>query len=105
MKEFIVIYITAPTEEVGKNIAKKLIEEKVAACINMVKNIYSIYWWKGNIEEDNEVLLIIKTKKDLFDKIEEIVKSIHPYTIPEIITLPIVAGSFDYLNWIDESTI
>ncbi len=101
--DYIVVYITVPDFDIGKNIAKTLVEEKLAACVNITSQINSIYFWQGNIEDDTEHLLIIKTRKDVFEKLENRVKELHPYTVPEIIAMPIVLGSKDYLNWIDET--
>ncbi|WP_457644270.1 divalent-cation tolerance protein CutA [Persephonella sp.] len=101
--EYIVVYITVPDKDSAKNIAKKLVEEKLAACVNIVDNINSVYYWKGNIEDDDELLLIIKTRLETFDRLVEFVKKIHPYTVPEIIALPILVGSDSYLRWIDDT--
>ncbi len=101
--DYIVVYITVPDFETGKKIAKTLVEEKLAACVNITSQINSIYFWQGNIEDDTEHLLIIKTRKDVFEKLENRVKELHPYTVPEIIAMPIVLGSKDYLSWIDET--
>jgi len=99
---YIVVFCTTPKDK-GYEIAKKIIEEKLCACVNIIKDIKSIYWWKGNIEEDNEELLIIKTKKEALNDLIKSIKSIHPYTVPEIIALQIIDGNVDYLNWIDEN--
>ena len=102
--DYIVVLITVPDFETGKKIAKALVEEKLGACVNITTaEVNSIYYWKGNIEDDNENLLIIKTRKDKFESLVNKVKELHPYTVPEIIALPIVVGSEDYLNWIDET--
>ncbi|AXI25336.1 cytochrome C biogenesis protein CcdA [Methanofervidicoccus sp. A16] len=101
--EYIVVFITVPNLEVGEKIGNTLVEEKLAACVNITSEIKSVYFWKGRIEEDKEHLLIIKTRKDKFESLEKRVKEIHPYEVPEIIAMPIVLGSKDYLSWIDES--
>ncbi|GMR03446.1 MAG: divalent-cation tolerance protein CutA [Thermodesulfovibrionia bacterium] len=102
--EEIVILITAPKEEEAARIAKALVEKRLAACVNVIKDIRSIYRWQGKIEDDTEVLLIVKTKKRLFEALAAEVKGIHSYTVPEIIALPIVQGQKDYLKWLSEST-
>jgi len=99
------VLITAPKEEEAVNIAKTLLEEKLAGCINIIRNVRSIYFWQGKIEDDSEVLMIVKTKADLFDKLSERVKSLHSYTVPEIIGIKIKKGSEDYLKWLSEVTI
>jgi Uncharacterized protein involved in tolerance to divalent cations len=84
-------------------LAKLLVEKKLAACVNVVKGLRSFYWWKGKIEEDDEELLIIKTSREAYGELEKQIKENHPYTVPEIIALPIILGNPDYLAWIDES--
>lgn len=102
--KYIVVLITVPDFETGRKIAKVLVEEKLSACVNITKSeVNSIYYWKGNIEDDTENLLIIKTREDKFKDLVKRVKELHPYTVPEIIAMPIVLGSEDYLNWIDET--
>jgi len=100
--KYCVVLITTPPEE-AKKIANLIVEKKLGACTNVVKDIDSIYWWQGKIEKDRESLLIVKTRTDLFEKLKEEVKKVHPYTVPEIIALPIIAGNEDYLKWIDKS--
>lgn len=102
--ENIVVYVTAPSEDAAAVIARALIEQKLAACVNIVRNIRSIYSWQGKIEDDDEVLMIIKTQKKHFDALSEKVKELHSYDVPEIIALPILKGSDDYLEWIKAST-
>jgi periplasmic divalent cation tolerance protein len=101
---YVVILITAPQKNT-KDIAEVLLQEKLVACVNIIEEISSMYWWQGKIEKDKEGLLILKTKEELIDKLIERVKEIHPYTVPEIIALPIIKGNNDYLNWIDESIL
>lgn len=102
--DYMVVFITVPKEEEAVTIAKTLVEEKLAGCINIVKNIRSIYFWQGKIEDDSEVLMIVKTHSELFEELEKRVKSLHSYTVPEIIGIKIKKGSKDYLNWLSEVT-
>ncbi|MDI6727627.1 MAG: divalent-cation tolerance protein CutA [Thermodesulfovibrionales bacterium] len=102
--EAIVVYITAPNEEEAAKIAKTIVEKRVAGCVNIVKGIRSIYSWQGKIEDDAEVLMIVKTQRHLFEPLKKRVKELHSYTVPEIIALPIIEGSEDYLNWLKEVT-
>lgn len=102
--EAIVIYITAPNEEEGAKIARTLVEDRLAACVNIIRPIRSIYRWQEKIEDDTEVLLIVKTQKRLFAALGNRVKELHSYTVPEIIALPIIEGSEDYLKWLKEVT-
>ena len=100
--KYLVVFITTPTDK-GREIARFIVENKLGACVNVVEEVSSVYWWQGNIERDKESLLVVKTSADKFPKLVEEVKKVHPYTVPEIIALPIVAGNGDYLKWIEES--
>lgn len=98
---YALVYITTSSKEESKKIANKLVEGKLAACINIVPYIESIYLWKGEIEEDGESLLIAKTKAKNIDKIIKKVKEIHSYETPAILAIPIIEGSKDYLDYLD----
>ena len=100
----IVVFITASNEEEAAKIARKLVEERLAGCVNIIKGIRSIYAWQGKIEDEAEVLMIAKTQRNLFDKLSQRVKELHSYTVPEIIAMPVVEGSEDYLKWLNEVT-
>lgn len=100
----IVVLVTVPSPEVGKKIAKALLEKKLAACVNIQRGIESYFWWEGEIQEEEECLLIIKTKLSLFSEVEYMVRVNHPYTVPEIIGLPIAKGFRGYLDWISRET-
>jgi periplasmic divalent cation tolerance protein len=104
MEKEIVIFITASNEDEAARIAHSLVEARLAACANIVNNIRSIYKWKGSVQDDTEVLMIVKTRKSLFSAISVKVRELHSYDVPEIIALPIIDGSPDYLNWLKEST-
>lgn len=104
MEDFIIILVTTSSEEEGREIAQALIEKKLAACVNLIKDIESIYRWKGKILDEREVLILIKTRKKLYKSVEGEVKKLHSYEVPEIIALPIISGSKDYLYWIDSET-
>ncbi len=99
---WLVVYVTAPREEAEK-LATTLVEEKHAACINIVGEVTSIYWWKGRVERDKEALLIIKTSIEKLEALVKRIREIHSYSVPEIIALPITAGNPDYLAWIRDS--
>uniref|UniRef100_A0A0N5B876 Divalent-cation tolerance protein CutA n=1 Tax=Strongyloides papillosus TaxID=174720 RepID=A0A0N5B876_STREA len=101
---FSVVYVTVPKMENAKTIARSVVEGKLAACVNIIPKVTSIYSWKGNIEEDEEYLLIIKTKKNLLNELKSQVIKDHPYEVPEFIALPIEEGSDPYLQWIDNQT-
>lgn len=99
----IIILITTKNVSEANNIATKLIESKLVACANIIRDIKSIFWWKGKVDAANEALLILKSKKECFPQIVEVVKSVHSYEVPEIIALPIDEGNKEYLNWVDEN--
>ena len=100
----LVVLITASDEEEAAKIAQILVEEKLVACVNIVPGLRSIYTWQGEIEDEAEALMLCKTRNDLFDSLQKRVKELHSYTVPEIIGLPVVAGSDDYVGWIREVT-
>ncbi|XP_019058875.1 PREDICTED: protein CutA, chloroplastic-like [Tarenaya hassleriana] len=100
----IVVYVTVPNREAGKKLANSLVQEKLAACVNIVPGIESVYQWEGNIQSDAEELLIIKTRQSLLDALKEHVKANHEYDVPEVIALPITGGSPQYLEWLKNST-
>ena len=102
--QYSVILITVPSDEVGEKIAVSLLEQNLAACVNILPAINSLYMWKGQAHHDQEILLVVKSRAELFEKIVPAVKRIHPYEVPEIIALPILMGSQSYLDWIGEET-
>jgi periplasmic divalent cation tolerance protein len=99
----VIILITAKDKKEADKIATLLIKNKLAACVNIVGGLKSIYLWKGKIEQAKETLLIVKSRKDKFDKIVKLARSVHSYEVPEIIAVPITNGFKPYLRWIDES--
>ena len=98
--QYIQVLTTTKKKVEAQKIAKAIIEKRLAGCIQIVGPITSLYWWKRNIEKEEEWLLFIKSKKNLYQKLEKVIKEIHPYKMPEIIALPIIAGSKDYLRWL-----
>ncbi|KAK7868969.1 hypothetical protein R5R35_002600 [Gryllus longicercus] len=96
------VYVTVPNEEVAKKIAHGLVKEQLAACVNIIPKITSVYMWKGEINEDSELLLMIKTRTSRIEDLTAYVKANHPYEVCEVIAVPITAGNKPYLNWIDE---
>jgi len=103
MTDSIVILVTAGSEAEAEAIAKALVEERLAACVNILSPIRSIYRWQGKVADDREWLLAIKTQAERFAAVETKVKALHSYQVPEIIALPIVAGAEGYLRWLRES--
>ena len=102
-KQYIVVFVTTKDISQARKIAQDLLEEKLIACANIMGGVQSFFWWKGKIDESSEVMLALKTRRDLFDRIVLRVRSLHSYDTPEVIALPIVDGSPDYLKWIDSS--
>jgi len=100
----LVIFVTAANKKEAKKIASALIKEKLAACVNIIENVRSIFWWQDKIDMAQETLLIVKSRKALMNKLIKKVKSLHSYEVPEIIALPIISGDKKYLKWINEST-
>jgi periplasmic divalent cation tolerance protein len=100
----VVVFVTTSSEEDAEKIARLLLEQKKAACVNVIARVNSRFWWQGKLDSAQESLLIIKTRADLIPDLVDMVKKSHSYTIPEIVALPIVAGSEDYLHWIDRET-
>lgn len=98
-----IIISTFPDKDTAKKTAKLLVEQRLAACVQMFP-IESVYFWKGEICEDGEVMLIIKSKTALFDKIAAAIRGIHSYEVPEIVQVPITDGLPEYLQWIDGCT-
>ncbi|MEK6564347.1 MAG: divalent-cation tolerance protein CutA [Candidatus Omnitrophota bacterium] len=104
MPMYIVALVTASSKEEADKIAQGLLEDKLAACVNIIPGVESYFWWQDKIDRAKEALLVIKTKKELFNKLVGKVKSLHSYSVPEIISLPIISGNKDYLKWINDST-
>ena len=100
----LVVLCTCPDEATATGIATALLAEKLAACVNCVAGIRSMYRWDGQIRDDTEVLLVIKTSAARYGALEALLQARHPYEMPEIIALPVVAGAADYLSWIRQAT-
>jgi periplasmic divalent cation tolerance protein len=98
-----VIFVTCPSRKEAGKIAKRLLNERLIACANIINEINSLFWWKGKTDKAKESLIIIKTISKNFRKIKKRIKEIHSYEVPEIIALPIAAGEKNYLKWINES--
>ena len=96
----LVVLSTASSRKEALKIAGILLTKRLAACINIVPSVTSLYWWKGRKEKGKEVLLLIKTKKALWGKLEQTLRQIHSYSVPEILALPVSAASKPYLNWL-----
>ena len=104
MTDALVVLVTAPAADEAARIARALVEERLAACGNVVPGLRSIYRWQGAVQEDAEALLVLKTTRDRFEALRARVVALHPYEVPEVIALPVEAGSAPYLAWIASET-
>ncbi len=95
------IITTCPDTETAESIARHLVETRLAACVNIVPGIRSVYQWKGELVIDQEQLLLVKSRQDTYGKVEAAIRSKHPYELPEVVAVPIAQGSGDYLAWIN----
>lgn len=102
MQEFIVVYVTAGSADEADRLARALVDERLAACVNRIKSVQSVYRWQGKVEQSEEELLIIKTSRDRFAALEKRVRELHSYSVPEVIALPVIEGSGAYLKWLNE---
>jgi len=105
MNNFIVVYVTVGSPHEGERLARALVEERLAACVNRISPVRSIYRWQGQVEESEEELLIIKTRKDAFEVLKKRIQELHSYSVPEVIALPIVDGNEAYLKWLEGETL
>lgn len=103
MADEIVILITAASEDEAARIARALVDERLAACANILPGVRSLFFWEGRTQDEREVLMVVKTRHALLDSIVRRVKALHSYTVPEIIALPVLGGSQDYLKWVRET--
>lgn len=102
MTTYIQVQITFPSEALANAMAERLVQNRLAACAQILGPIRSVYVWKGKSEQSNEILLLAKTRAELFDRLVETVRDGHPYECPQIVAIPIFAGNGDYLSWLDE---
>jgi periplasmic divalent cation tolerance protein len=101
--DFLLVLCTCPTREAANAIATALLEERLAACVNQLPGVRSLYRWEGRIEDDDELMLLIKTTATNFSAIETMIRNLHPYEVPEVIGLSLTAGSEAYFDWIRNS--
>jgi periplasmic divalent cation tolerance protein len=104
MEETIVVFVTCGSEQQALAIGRVLVEERLAACANLLQPIRSLYRWEGKLCDETEWLLVAKTRVSLFGPLEGRVKSLHSYTVPEIIAIPVAAGHLPYLQWVLDNT-
>ncbi len=103
MTSYVVVIMTATDKEEAVRIVRLLLREKLIACANIVGLVSSLYWWEGKIDEADEFLVFMKSKKELFKRLSERVKEIHSYHVPEIIAVPVVESTPSYLDWLGTS--
>jgi len=97
----VVILVTVPTRDEAQMISQLLVGERKAACVNIVSQIDSIFWWEGKIDSEKECILVVKTKASLLDEVTNMIKQAHSYEVPEVIAMPIIGGNEDYLKWLN----
>ena len=100
---YVCVFSTAPDISEAERIVDTLVSEKLVACVNIVAGVKSVYWWKAAVQHDQEVMLVMKTRRKYLKALEKRIKELHPYEVPEIIALSIYRGSKEYLNWISTS--
>lgn len=98
------VLCTCPDQETALALAERLVEERLAACANLIPGIRSVYRWEGRVQQDTEILMTIKTSSQAVDRLVARIRELHPYQVPEIIAIPITEGSADYLNWVTTCT-
>lgn len=101
MSSFIQVITTTASKAEAQTIARTVLEARLAGCVQIVGPITSAYWWEGQIEEAEEVLCIIKSRADLFERLEATIRAAHPYDVPEVLVVPVAAGSQGYLDWLN----
>jgi len=103
VNEHVVVLSTVASAEDAERLARALVERRLAACVNVVPGLTSIYRWEGQVRKDEERLLVIKTRAELFEDLRTVLVELHPYELPEVIALPVADGHGPYLSWVDES--
>jgi periplasmic divalent cation tolerance protein len=104
LENYLQVLTTTEKKDTAEEIAQKVVAKRLAACVQIVGPIISTYWWHNKIEKSKEWLCLIKTKKELYNELESTIIEMHPYEVPEVIALPLVTGSKDYLKWLEDNT-
>ncbi|MDI6847609.1 MAG: divalent-cation tolerance protein CutA [Candidatus Bathyarchaeia archaeon] len=99
---YVAVIVTTANREEAEKIAHRLLDEKLIACANIIGPVSSLFWWAGKFEKAEEYILLMKSRIDLFEKLSETIRVLHSYEVPEIIALPIIEGSSEYIEWIDK---
>lgn len=104
MTDAILVFTMLPTADAAVEVARTLVSEKLAACANILPAARSIYRWKGKVEDANEVLVLIKTRQEHFDRVRARILELHPYEVPEVLAVPVEQGYYPYLEWLARET-
>ena len=104
MTEYIIVLITAGSTDEAEKISRGLVERRLAACVNIIPTVRSLFHWEGEVSDEKETMLVVKSRRGLFEDIVLCVKALHSYDVPEILALPVLSGSEAYLRWIEEET-
>jgi periplasmic divalent cation tolerance protein len=104
MADFIEVHTTTDSKEAAQKIAEMLVSQRLAACVQISGPLTSIYWWEGEMSESEEWICTVKTRKDLYSRVEQAIRQSHTYDVPEILAVDIVAGSQSYLAWVSKET-
>jgi periplasmic divalent cation tolerance protein len=99
-----IVYVTASSREEALKIGRHAVEQRLAACANVIPGVTSVYWWEGKVQEEGEVSLILKTRRDLIDRLVAAVKALHSYTCPCVVAVPLAGGNPAFLDWIVKET-
>ena len=102
--DVVIVFVTAPSDDEARRIGRTLVAERLAACVNVIGPLHSIYRWEGQVQEDAEQLLVVKARRSDVDALAARVRALHSYEVPEVVALDVVAGSAPYLAWVLEST-
>lgn len=100
---YAVVLVTVPSLDEGRRIAKGVLEQRLAACVNLLPGVQSLFWWEGRLEEAEETLMVLKTKEEVLSRLIEAIKGLHSYSVCEVLALPVLQGNQAYLDWIEET--
>jgi periplasmic divalent cation tolerance protein len=103
MTDKILVFVTCGNAKEAEQIGRSLVEKRLAACVNVLPGLTSWYWWENKLTQDQEILMVIKSSREIFRELEKEVLRLHSYAVPEVVALPIVEGSMNYLSWIEQS--
>jgi periplasmic divalent cation tolerance protein len=101
--DYLMVLCTCPDPATAATVAQRAVEAGTAACAGRVDEVRSVFRWEGAVQEEDEALLLLKTRRDHFDRLAELIREVHPYDVPEIIAVPIILGDAQYLSWIDDN--